>query len=138
MLGGAANERSLRGEATVVTAAEVRARVARADQQRIARRAEAAAVVHELARRRDVVQAELAAIDRELGAAVRSAEALLSLAELSVFLGRSPREVAEWAQLAPRRRGRGAAASLEQRQGQADDGVEGGSDSTGSGGTESE
>lgn len=138
MLGSAANERSLRGEATVVTAAEVRARVARADQQRIARRAEAAAVVHELAQRRDVVQAELAAIDRELGAAVRSAEPLLSLAELSVFLGRSQREVAEWAQLAPRRRGRGAAASSEQRQGQADDGVEGGSDSTRSGGTESE
>lgn len=107
----------------MVTAAEVRARVARADQQRIAKRAAAAAAVHELAQRRDVMQAQLAAIDRELGAAVRSAEAVLTVAELSTFVGRSQRELAEWAQLAPRRRGRGGSPAPLSA-GQQGDGIE--------------
>lgn len=67
------------------TAAEVRARVQKADAARIEARAQRAATVAEVHGRRAVVLDELAQLDAELDTSVREAFAVMTLDELVEF-----------------------------------------------------
>ena len=67
------------------TAAEVRARVQKADEARLETRAERAAAVAEVHGRRAALLAELAQVDAELDTSVREAFAVMTLDELVEF-----------------------------------------------------
>ena len=67
------------------TAAEVRARVQKADEARLEARAQRAAAVAEVHGRRAALLAELAHLDAELDTSVREAFAVMTLDELVEF-----------------------------------------------------
>lgn len=75
---------------------EIRARVQRADEQRITTRAEAASRVHVLAGRRDELAAQLALLEQDLVDAVGQAGRVMTAEELVQFSGRTLREVRVW------------------------------------------
>ncbi|MGH8919021.1 MAG: hypothetical protein ACRD0H_11975 [Actinomycetes bacterium] len=80
----------------MASAEEIRARVKRADEQRIATRADSAARVGEVANERDELLAKLAELDKALGAAVSDALTVMTADELAQFTGRQHREIDEW------------------------------------------
>jgi hypothetical protein len=79
------------------SAAEIAERIRVNDEDRIAKRADAAGRVAELAGQADDARAKLDALTRELGAAVAAAAEVLSLEELAGFIERGSGEVNEWA-----------------------------------------
>ncbi|MGH3426949.1 MAG: hypothetical protein ACRDQZ_05190, partial [Mycobacteriales bacterium] len=80
----------------VASAEEIRARVKRADEQRIATRADSAARVGEVANERDELLAKLAELDKNLSTAVSDALTVMTADELAQFTGRQHREIDEW------------------------------------------
>jgi hypothetical protein len=83
----------------VTTAAEIRARVARADRDRIERRAKAAAAVAELAAHYERARTELVRTEQRLADAVTSALTVMTVQELGRFIRRRSREVDTWTTL---------------------------------------
>jgi len=75
------------GDARMVTADEIRARVEAADRARGHARADAAAQIAADVERRTTVAAELAEIDASLTARIDAAAAVMTLAELAEFTG---------------------------------------------------
>ncbi|MGH3809256.1 MAG: hypothetical protein ACRDRU_22075 [Pseudonocardiaceae bacterium] len=80
----------------MASAEEIRERVKRADEQRIATRADAAARVGEIANKRDELRAKLAELDKALSSAVSDALTVMTADELAQFTGRQHREIDEW------------------------------------------
>ena len=80
----------------MASAEEIRARVKRADEQRIATRANAAARVGEIAEERDELVGKLAGLTKDLGAAVSDALRVMTAEELAEFTGRQHRDIDEW------------------------------------------
>ncbi|MGH3809107.1 MAG: hypothetical protein ACRDRU_21285 [Pseudonocardiaceae bacterium] len=80
----------------MASAEEIRARVKRADEQRIATRADSAARVGEIANERDELLAKLAELDKNLSTAVSDALTVMTADELAQFTGRQHREIDEW------------------------------------------
>lgn len=85
---------------------EIRRRVREAEEQRIERRAQAAATVASVRQQREEVRQRLEELNRELAVAVNDAEREMTRAELASFLGTRTREVNEWASAAGTRRNR--------------------------------
>lgn len=71
----------------MVTAEEIRARVAAADKARIQARADAAARIAADIEKRAQVRAQLAEIDATITARLTAAAAIMTVAELSAFTG---------------------------------------------------
>lgn len=80
----------------MASAEEIRARVKRVDEQRIATRANAAARVGEIAEERDELVGKLAGLTKDLGAAVSDALTVMTAEELAQFTGRPHRDIDEW------------------------------------------
>ena len=100
------NDGEIGGHA-VASAEEIRARVKRADEQRITTRANAAARVGEITDERDELVGKLAELDKALGAAISDALTVMTTDELAQFTDRHQREINEWttgAKNSPRRR----------------------------------
>jgi hypothetical protein len=79
------------------TAAEIADRIRKADQDRIERRATAAANVATLASELDTLQAKVTEVRKKLGTATVLAVEVMSLQELADFIERGGSEINDWA-----------------------------------------